>query len=110
MVKLKSERHHWWPRCISRHWASEDGTTGWIKPDGTSLRIPPAKLGMIGNGHHIKLGKSPSKGDPWNSSFENEFDEADDSFSSVISCMEGLDRRNMPEVLIRERFLPQPAD
>jgi putative addiction module component (TIGR02574 family) len=30
MPKLKSERHHWWPRCVSAHWAAEDGTTGWF--------------------------------------------------------------------------------
>jgi hypothetical protein len=74
MPKLKSERHHWWPRCVSRHWAANDGTTGWIKPDDSEKRIPPAKLGMIGNGHHIKLGRTPGEVTGWDTSFEDEFD------------------------------------
>jgi len=109
MVKLKSANHHWWPRGVSRNWAAEDGTIGWIKPDGTISRVPSAKLGMIGNGHHIKLGESPGKGDPWDSSFEKEFDEADNNFSTVISWMKSLNRRYMSQICIRERFLPQPA-
>jgi hypothetical protein len=72
MPKLKSARHHWWPRCVSRLWADEDGTTGWIKTDGSVIRIPPDKLGMIGNGHHIKLGRNPGEMTDWDSSFENE--------------------------------------
>jgi hypothetical protein len=109
MAKLKSERHHWWPRCISQNWAAEDGTTGWIKPDGTIVRVPPRQLGMIGNGHHIKLGRSAGEETPWDSSFESEFDRADNNFPAVITWLEGLERKFMPHVDLRQRFLAQPA-
>jgi hypothetical protein len=49
MPKLKSARHHWWPECVSAHWAAEDGMTGWIQPDGTCRRVHPKQLGVIGN-------------------------------------------------------------
>lgn len=109
MNKLKTERHHWWPRCVSRFWAAEDGCTVWIKPDGSEIRVPPDKLGMIGNGHHIKLGNTSGDSTPWDSSFEDEFDVADSNFPSVISWLESLDRKPITNGDLRQRFIPQPA-
>jgi hypothetical protein len=92
MVKLKSEKHHWWPKCVSQFWAAADGKTGWAKPDGSIIRVPPAKLAMIGNGHHVKL--DPNGGStPWDSSFEADFDKADNAFPRVISWIPGVSCR-----------------
>lgn len=105
MAKLKSERHHWWPVCVSRHWAADDGMTGWLKPDGSCIRVPPARLGVIGNGHHIKLG-SNDQSSPWDQSFERVFDRADGAFPDLISWLEGLERRPVREVKeLRSRFV-----
>lgn len=109
MPKLKSERHHWWPRCVSRHWTANDGTTGWIKPDGSEKRVPPDKLGMIGNGHHIKLGRTPDQSTGWDTSFEDEFNLADNSFPDVIEWLEGLERRPIAGQDLRPRFVTQEA-
>lgn len=107
MNSLKSERHHWWPECVSKHWAAEDGKTGWLKPDGNYVRIPPAKLGVIGNGHHIKLG-SAGKSSPWDQSFERVFDRADSHFPDLIKWLGGLDRRPKSEIMeLKRRFFPQ---
>ena len=95
MAKLKSERHHWWPVCVSRHWVGEDGKTGWLKPDGSTVRIPPARLGVIGNGHLIKLGRN-DEDTAWDQSFERVFDSADTAFPDLISWLEGLERSNSP--------------
>jgi hypothetical protein len=105
--KLKSERHHWWPRCVSQFWVGPDGGTGWIKPDGSEKRIPPAQLGMIGNGHHIKLAE-PGIETPWDSTFEPEFQKADDHFPSVIEWLESLNRA-AAQGSVTDRFLAQPA-
>lgn len=107
MPKLKSERHHWWPRCVSRHWAANDGTTGWIKPDDSEKRIPPDKLGMIGNGHHIKLGRTPGEVTGWDTSFEDEFEAADSGFPALIAWLDGLERRGIAGADLRERFVSQ---
>src|SRR5690348_5567104 len=109
MPNLKSERHHWWPRCVSRHSAANDGTTGWIKPDGSEKRVPPDKLGLIGNGHHIKLGRTPGQSTGWDTSFEDEFDIADGSFPALIAWLEGLERRPVAGQDFRPRFVPQAA-
>lgn len=109
MPKLKTERHHWWPRCVSRFWAAADGRTGWIKPDGSEIRVPPEKLGMIGNGHHIKLGNTPGSETLWDTSFESEFNVADSNFPSVISWLETLNRKPIANRDLRQRFAPQAA-
>lgn len=107
MPKLKSELHHWWPRGLSSHWAAEDGTTGWIRPDGTYRRVPPHQLGAIRNAHHIKLGE-PGTFTHWDSSFEDEFDKADSNFPAVVSRLERLER-NCHEDKSRVGFVPQAA-
>ncbi len=106
---LKSARHHWWPECVSKHWAGLDGKTGWLRPDGSCLRLPPRQLGMIGNGHLIKLG---SRGEPthWDESFESEFDRADRLFPSFIEWLKQLPMVDMDmSGEMRERFLAVPA-
>lgn len=109
MAKLKSERHHWWPVCVSRHWAGEDGKTGWLKPDGSVTRIPPARLGVIGNGHHIKLGRN-DEDTVWDQSFERVFDRADSAFPDLINWLEGLERKPLRGVReMRQRFIPRPC-
>ena len=107
MTKLKSERHHWWPVCVSRHWAADDGMSGWLKPDGSFIRVPPARLGVIGNGHHIKLG-SDDQPSPWDQSFERAFDRADEAFPDLIRWLEGLGHRPVRDVKgLRDRFVAQ---
>lgn len=107
MQNLKSERHHWWPRCVSKHWANQEGFAHLITPDGVSKRVPPAKLGMIGNGHHIKFSKDPTKGSPWDTSFESEFDTADHNFPGIISWLTNLSKVEYPSLSTQLRFVPQ---
>jgi hypothetical protein len=86
-----------------------DGKTGWLKPDGTCIRIPPANLGVIGNGHHIKLGRS-GEPSPWDQSFERVFDTADAGFPQLIKWLEALERRPMRHAKeLRQRFVAQPC-
>ncbi|WP_143161154.1 DUF4238 domain-containing protein [Pollutimonas bauzanensis] len=109
MKKLKSERHHWWPECVSQHWAADDGTTGWLKPDGSCVRTRPANLGVIGNGHHIKM-KRGDEPTPWDQSFERVFDKADSQFPKLITWLEGLEHRPMHDVMeLKQRFIAQPC-
>jgi len=109
MAKLKSQRHHWWPRCVSAQWAAEDGTVGWLKPDGSSIRVPAKELGVIGNAHHIKLGRIPGDSTALDTSFENAFDVADTNFPSVISWLESLRHEFVPGPELRDRFLAEFA-
>ena len=92
MSDIKSQRHHWWPRCVSKHWAANDGRTGWIRPDGSEMRLLPEQLGVIGNAHHVKLGKNVNDTTDWDYSFEKVFDDADSNFPNVIAWLESLDK------------------
>ena len=57
MTKLKSARHHWWPKCVSRYWADINGLANRLSPDGQVRSARPESFGAIGNGHHIKLSR-----------------------------------------------------
>lgn len=87
MARLKSEKHHWWPRCVSRHWVGDDRMTGRMAPDGKVVRSNPQQFGVIRNAHHIKLGKAPEESSVWDSSFEGEFDKADGSFPMLLDWL-----------------------
>ena len=109
VAKLKSAKHHWWPKCVSKHWAAEDGKTGWIQPDGSCTHIPPKHLGAIGNGHLIKLHSDPDASTVWDTSFEDVFSEADANFPAVISWLESLGHASEPHGKLSDRFIPQSA-
>jgi hypothetical protein len=61
---------------------------------------------MIGNGHHVRLGK-PDEPTVWDTSFEADFQRADDNFPTVIRWLEGLDRtKHSFQTKLRDRFKP----
>lgn len=109
MGKKKSERHHWWPECVSRKWADEGGGVHWLLPDGSERRARPDAFGVIGNGHFIKLGREAGEDTVWDQNFEDEFQKADDQFPRVLSWLESLDREDRVGQSLRDRFKPQPS-
>jgi len=110
VTRLKSERHHWWPECVSEFWKDADGCAHWMLPSGEIKYLRPKNFGVIGNGHHIKLGRKPSESTAWDESFEAEFRQADSDFPRVIEWLEGLDRESRPLAAPNSRFLKQDAD
>ena len=106
--KTKSEKHHWWPNCVSKHWKNSEGKVNWLKPDGTIVPAPPKKFGAIGNGHYIKLSSNPENISPWDQNFEPIFNKADDGFPSVISHLQSLEREYISNAKnLSDRFTPQ---
>jgi hypothetical protein len=106
MSKIKSAGHHWWPRSLSAYWAGADGGVTWLSPDGSERRLRPPQLGVIGNGHTIKLSHDAG---PFNETFEPEFQRPDDNFPQMVDWLESLrqeDHRGRP---LTERFVPTPA-
>lgn len=108
--KVKSERHHWWPECVSQHWKNKDGIVHWLKPNGEVIKAPPKKFGCIGNGHYIKLGRNAGEMTPWDQNFEPIFDRADRGFPDVIAWLESLEKKDVPHAkTLTDRFIPQDA-
>jgi hypothetical protein len=110
MGKLKSERHHWWPECVSTHWADQSGCANRLWPNGECLRAPPKNFGVIGNGHLIKFGKHPEDRSAWDQNYESEFQNADSNFSNLIHFLEALEEPNVGIAKpISARFLQKEA-
>ena len=82
---LKTERHHWWPRTLSDHWAAGDGMVSVIRPNGEVNRAPPGAYGGITNAHHLKLGG------PWSSSFEPVFNQPDNEIGDFVRWLSILE-------------------
>ncbi|RWE46323.1 MAG: hypothetical protein EOS79_12155 [Mesorhizobium sp.] len=112
MAELKSARHHWWPENVSAFWKDEEGFTNWLMPDGSVKRMPPKNLGVIGNGHQIRLGQA-GEATPFDQDFEGVFDRADNNFPGVIQWLQGLERDDAPSsepLAARFRPLEVPDD
>ena len=99
--RLKSATHHWWPRCVSKHWAGRDGKVGRLTPDGSVRRVSPGSLGAIRNAHLIRLDKDGATF--WDQDFEGEFSQADATFPAVIRCLEDIRETSFPRPK-RERY------
>lgn len=110
MPKLKSALHHWWPECVSSHWADKEGCVHWLLPGGEVRRAPPKNFGAIGNGHHIKLGYRSEEETSWDESYESEFQIADSSFPGLIAWMNSLGRDDIgTSGPLPDRFRPVTA-
>lgn len=98
---LKSALHHWWPRSLSALWADTDGCVTQLSWDGTKTRSKPANFGAIKNAHHIKF----SEVDPWNTSFEQAFADADGQFADLAEWLLDLNAVDRPKALqLADRF------
>ncbi len=98
----KAAAHHWWPRCVSKYWVGRDGLVGRISPDGSHKRIAHHKLGVLKDGHTVRLSKRSGEPTPWDHIFESEFDKADTAFPWTIEWLAELRRQ-------RQLFDPKPG-
>lgn len=109
-MSIKTAKHHWWPETLSSYWADEEGGVTWLRPDGTSIKSPPKRFGAIKDGHTIRMGNVPGEESVWDSSFEKDFDKADESFHRVLSWINELDRCGPPfEASLTDRFVATPV-
>ncbi|MCJ2041961.1 hypothetical protein MKK70_07480 [Methylobacterium sp. E-041] len=82
----------------------------WLDPTGLVRRAPPKNFGVIGNGHHIKLGRNPNESTAWDQSFEPVFQNADSNFPSVIAWLDSLERELKPATsAVTERLIVQES-
>jgi len=105
--KKKSEKHHWWPRCVSKHWKNENGLVHMLLPNGEVTASFPENFGCLGNGHYIKLGRESGETTPFDENFESIFHDADHDFPDVISWLQSLERKDVSDPQLTDRFIPQ---
>ena len=89
MAKLKTARHHWWPKCLSRYWETSDGFTTRLTPTGSVSRSRAQNFGSITNAHQFRF--SPES--HWNEDFEGIYSSIDDNVPSLINWIRQLDRK-----------------
>lgn len=98
---FESRRHHWWPETLSEYWKGADGKVSQISPDGRVVRERPSSFGFEKHTHNIRLGA------PWDSSFEQDFAQADSAMSSMIDWLITLEAKDVNLSPFMDRFLGQ---
>lgn len=83
----KNERHHWWPRTLSRHWAGPNGLAHSLSCEGKLVASKPEQFGAIRNDNNIYLGDEPSL---WDESFEHTFGPPDGLITPLIEWLKTI--------------------
>lgn len=83
---LSREKHHWWPKSLSKHWINVHGHVNRIDCSGNLVSSNPKEFGQISDGHNMLL----SKTSVWNSTVEGFFDIPDGAMSSIVDMLKKL--------------------
>lgn len=89
---LKGEKHHWWPKGLSKYWGNEQGLVYRKDYSGKIIRSKPKAFGQISDGHNILFDEES----PWESTFEDFFDNPDRSMPKIIDWLESLSENLSP--------------
>lgn len=106
-TNMKTERHHWWPKCVSKHWEDAEGGINWLRPDGSEKKVNSSGIASINNGHSIKFGRTPEEKSPWDENFESIFQIPDSNFPGIIEWIETFSHQEIKTKSGRERFITQ---
>jgi hypothetical protein len=91
---IKSEKHHWWPQCVSKRWFNNKNEIHQLPWNGhyIPLQTSTKKFGAIGNAHTIKYSTYPTE---WDESFENFFAVADGNFPNILDWLIDLQGKQL---------------
>jgi hypothetical protein len=78
----RGEKHHWWPKGLSKFWEDKKGLVNRIDASGKSIKSKAKEFGHISDAHNF-VNKSSS----WNFSIEHFFDEPDNKMPKVIEWL-----------------------
>lgn len=81
---LLGEKHHWWPKSLSKFWTDSNGLIGRVDSGGKVSRSRPKNSARIADGHNIRFGSQ------WDQTFEQMFDSPDSKFPSLVEELETL--------------------
>jgi hypothetical protein len=82
----RGEKHHWWPKGISKFWENENGKIHRIEPTGKVVLSNPKEFAHISNGHNFLYDKPSS----WEETIEHYFDTPDQNMGNVIQDLKGF--------------------
>jgi hypothetical protein len=89
---IPGEKHHWFPKAMSKAWADTEGQVWRTNSRGHTKKRHRSAWGYRPDNHNILS----EGGSPWDSTFEPDFDTADNSFPELIRWLEAI-RTEHPE-------------
>lgn len=105
-IVIKGEKHHWWPKGLSKYWGNERGLVQRINFKGNVIPSKPKEFGQISDGHNI-LFENES---PWQSTIEHYFDEPDQNMAKMVGWLESLKIELKTENTIKFLYLSQQRE
>jgi len=85
---IRGEKHHWWPKGLSKYWGNEKGLVQRIDFTGKVIPSKPKEFGQISDGHNMLF----ENDSPWQSTIEHYFDEPDQKMLKIVIWLESLKR------------------
>ncbi|MES1312243.1 DUF4238 domain-containing protein [Vibrio cholerae] len=83
---IHGEKHHWWPKSLSKHWVNDQGSVHRIDCYGKIIKSNPKQFGLISDGHNILF----RNGSVWNSTIEGHFDRPDNAMPQIVDMLKNL--------------------
>lgn len=87
---IPGQKHHWFPKALARAWLGSDGLVGRTNSRGRSRRWHPSAIGYTPDNHNVLF----EGGSPWDSTYEPQFDVADNALPEVTRWLETLRREH----------------
>jgi hypothetical protein len=91
---VQGQKHHWFPEALSKAWVGDDGKLARTNVRGRTRRFHPGGVGYGPDNHNILW----EGGSPWDSTFEPDFDAADNAFPSTVRWLEAVASAHGPGV------------
>ncbi len=83
---IPGEKHHWFPKALSKAWADAEGQIWRTNSRGHSKGRHRSAFGYVPDNHNILS----DGGSLWDTTYEPEFDAADNAFPGVIRWLEAI--------------------
>lgn len=87
---IRGEKHHWWPKSLSKHWVNESGKINRIDSKGVHISAKPKEIGHISDAHNMIFPSDSS----WETTIEHYFDAADGFMPTMVEWLSSFRTTN----------------
>jgi len=86
---IKGEKHHWWPKGLSKYWEDKRGGVHRIDHKGEVISSKSKEFGKISDGHNILFERES----PWDSTIEHYFDVPDGNIQKAVNWLASFKKK-----------------
>ncbi|WP_143255457.1 DUF4238 domain-containing protein [Brevundimonas sp. ZS04] len=83
---IPGQKHHWFPKVMAKAWVDSEGKVSRTNSRSFTTQKHPSAVGYYPDHHNILS----DGGSPWDSTFEPDFDDADNAFPKVIGWLDEI--------------------